>query len=168
MARPVKVADDGHIAEQNMRRRPREFCKYKAGQEGKERQSPQSLDSDAEIGCDCDRDHVPIADRRHRLDAEEEKIGKITGVRNIVPEHVIDCRKKEIGQNIKCYTQGKDGPPRQIHQIDVEIAEQKFLMAFADNLRILAAGYQAAIQAGCGMRFQLKIPCLRNHKSTIV
>lgn len=76
---PVVRPDDGDPAEQHPRRRRQEASEDHPGRERQAAHTEQHLQADQQIGGEQLRVHLAIADRRHGLDAEKERIAKGTG-----------------------------------------------------------------------------------------
>ena len=120
----VMGRDHRDLAEHHPRRRPRETRKDESGRDREAGHAEQHLAGDEQIGVECRRPHLAIADRRHGLNAEKERIGE--GARPRVGDAAvldqIERRESEIEKDITEDEQREDARPRQGQQpvIDIE------------------------------------------------
>ena len=68
-------------AEQDLHTGSRKACKHQPRPERQTKQADNRLDRHHDVGRKRDRDHVPIAHRRHRVDAKEKRSPECAGVR---------------------------------------------------------------------------------------
>src|SRR5689334_4945355 len=77
----VEAPDHGAAAEEDARRRTRELREREPGEERDPDESDEDLDRHEDVRGERDGDQLPVADRAHRLHAEEEGVGERAGTR---------------------------------------------------------------------------------------
>ncbi len=89
--------------------RPRKADEGEAGQDGREREPAYDLGRRDHMAVQCRRIHLAIADRRQRLDAEEEGVREAIrpSIRHRTGNQPKECGEDDIHQQIKC-EQGRE------------------------------------------------------------
>ena len=123
----VMRTDDRDPAEQDARRRPREAGEHQAGRHCEEQEPERGLDRDDEIGVERRRHQLPVADRRHGLDAEKERIGERTrpSIGDGAGLQQIEQREPRIGADIERDAAREEAPPRDAQREMIEVAEPR-------------------------------------------
>ena len=111
-----------------------------------ESEMPTMTSAVTSVSAAAARMHHPVADRAHRLDAEEEMVGDGAGHRAVyAADHGVQDREHEIDEEEQDADAGEVEPPRRTQDPMVEVTERR--TASADDLDIaLESGLRPAMR----------------------